>query len=142
MKTVAEGSTVQIEFTGKLEDGTVFDKTDEGKPLEFVVGEKKVLPSLENAVQGMKKGESKTLKLEPKDAFGDRVEGLVKQIPRNALPKELEPKPGMMLVLAAPDGRKVPVTITKVEDKNITIDLNHPLAGKNVTFEIKVVDVS
>lgn len=140
-EVVKEGSTVQIDFTGKLEDGTVFDQSPEGQPLEFVIGEKKVLPALEEALKGMKKGGTKELKLEPKDAFGERIEDLTKEIPQDILPKEQEPKKGMMLMLQTPDGRKVPAMIADVDDKSVKIDLNHPLAGKTVIFEIKIAGI-
>jgi len=138
--TVKDSSTVKVEYTGKLEDGTVFDKTQD-KPLEFEMGKKMLLPAFEEAVKGMKLNESKTFKLTPENGYGERVEDLVKEVPKEALPKEPEVKKGMMLAIQAPDGRKIPAVITEVGDKTVKLDLNHPLAGKALNFEIKVVDI-
>ncbi len=138
--TVKDISTVKVEYTGKLEDGTVFDKTQD-KPLEFEMGKKMLLPAFEEAVKGMKLNESKTFKLTPENGYGERVEDLVKEVPKEALPKEPEVKKGMMLAIQAPDGRKIPAVITEVGDKTVKLDLNHPLAGKALNFEIKVVDI-
>ena len=138
---VKNGDKVKVEYTGKLDDGTVFD-TSEGKaPLEFEVGSGKVIPGFEKAVEGMEKGAEKNLKIESKDAYGDPNPQLVKKIPRTQLPQDQEPKTGMILTVKTPSGQQIPAKITEVTDSDITIDLNHPLTGKNLNFNIKIVDV-
>jgi len=138
---VKKGDKVKVDYTGKLEDGTVFD-TSEGKhPLEFEVGAGKLIKGFDNAVMGMKKGEEKEVKIEPKDAYGDHNPALLKKIPRDKLPPEPEPKAGMMLAMKTPDGRQFPAKIAEVDDKEITIDLNHPLAGRILIFTIKLVEI-
>ena len=141
MAVAKEGSRVKVLFEGKLEDGTVFDKTERGNPIEFVVGEGRVLPKIENLVKGMKTGEKKSIKLKPEDAFGPRREDLVKDIPRHAITLDKEPKVGAILLLKSPEGRTFSATIVKVEKETLRIDLNHPLAGKNVIINIELLSV-
>jgi peptidylprolyl isomerase len=133
---------VKLEYEGKLEDGTVFDSSERhGKPLEFVIGTDQIIPGFEKAVMRMQKGEEKTFKLKPPEAYGEHNPQLVQKFPRDRLPKGDEPKPGMLLVLTLPDGNQLPAKITGVEKDWITIDLNHPLAGKTLTFKIKLVEI-
>ena len=138
---IKKGDKVKIEYTGTLDDGTVFD-TSEGKaPLEFEAGTGKVIKGFDNAILGMKKGEEKNVKIESKNAYGDNNPELKKKIPRDQLPQDQEPKPGMVLVVKTQNGQQFPAKIAEVADKEITLDLNHPLAGKNLNFKIKIVDV-
>ena len=140
---VKSGDKVKVEYTGTLDDGTVFDSSEKhGKPLEFEVGAKQVIPGFENAVIGMKKGEEKEVKLKSSEAYGDPRPELVKKFPREQLPKDKELKAGMMLAVGLPNGAQIPARITDVNDKEVTIDMNHPLAGKGLNFKIKVVDIS
>ena len=138
---IKNGDKVKIEYTGKLDDGSVFDTSAGKQPLEFEVGSGKVIKGVDNAVLGMEKGQEKNVKLEPKEAYGERNQQLMKKIPREHLPKEQEPKPGMVLIIKTPNGQQIPAKIADVTDNEITLDLNHPLAGKNLNFGIKVVDV-
>jgi len=141
--TVKKGDKVKVEYTGTLEDGTVFDASEKhGKPLEFEAGSGMVIPGFDNAVVGMKKDEEKEVKIEAKDAYGDVNPQLTQKIPRDKIPPEPEPKAGMMIGLAMPDGRQFPAIIKEVTDTEVTIDLNHPLAGKTLTFKIKVVGIN
>lgn len=141
--TMKDGSKVKIEYEGKLEDGTVFDSSKtHGQPLEFEIGAKQVIPGFENAVKEMKKGEEKEITLEPKDAYGDPNPALVKKLPREQLPKDQEVKPGMMLGITLPSGKQFPAVIKEVDDKEVTIDMNHPLAGKKLIFKLKLIEVS
>ena len=140
---VKKGDRVTLEYTGTLEDGTVFDSSkNHKKPLEFEVGSGQVIPGFDKAVMGMKKGEKKKFTLQPSEAYGDRNSELTQIVPRTQLPKGHEPKAGMMLAVGTPDGRQVPATITKVTADNVTLDMNHPLAGKALTFDIKLVGIS
>jgi len=138
---IKKGDKIKVEYTGTLDDGKVFDSSEGKPPLEFEVGARKIIKGFDEAVIGMKKGEEKEIKLEPKDAYGDLNPTLVKKVPRDKIPKEPEPKPGMILALGTPDGQQIPARITEVSDTDVTIDLNHPLAGKTLTFKIKVVDI-
>jgi FKBP-type peptidyl-prolyl cis-trans isomerase 2 len=140
---IKEGDKVKIEYTGTLEDGTVFDSSEKhGKPLEFEVGAKQIIKGFENAVVGMEKGEEKEFKLQPEEGYGPHNPQLIKKVPRDKLPPEPEPKAGMMIALGTPDGKQFPARITEVTDAEITIDLNHPLAGKVLNFKIKVVEIA
>jgi FKBP-type peptidyl-prolyl cis-trans isomerase 2 len=139
---IKEGDKVKVEYTGTLDDGTVFD-TSEGKaPLEFEVGTGKVIKGFNDAILSMEKGEEKSVKIESKDAYGDYNPQLIKKIPKDQLPQDQEPKEGMILMIKTPQGQKFPARIKEVSDKEITVDLNSPLAGKNLNFKLKVVDVS
>lgn len=141
---VKTGNTVTVEYEGKFESGEVFDSSQHGEhhhPLTFVVGAKQVIPGFDSAVLGMKDGEEKEVTIKPEEAYGEKRDDLEKEIPRNVLPKEQEPKAGMTLLMGTPDGRQFPVQIKKVGEENITIDLNHPMAGKTLIFKIKIVKI-
>ncbi len=140
---VEDGNKVKLEYKGTLDDGTVFDSSEaHGEPLEFEMGAGQVIPGFEDAVKGMEKGEEKTFKLKPDEAYGDHNPELIKVVPRDQMPADQEPEAGMMLIMELPNGAKLPAVITEVTDESVTIDLNHPLAGKILTFEIKIVDVA
>lgn len=142
MAKIKKGDKVKIEYTGKLKDGKVFD-TSEGKgPLSFEIGAKQVIPGFENNVEGMKKGEEKEFTLSADEAYGPVRAELSQEVPRDKLPPEPEPQEGMMLLMKAPTGQQIPARITKVADGKVTIDLNHPLAGRELTFTVKVVGVN
>jgi peptidylprolyl isomerase len=136
------GKAVKIEYTGKFDDGQVFDSSKGREPLEFVLGSGQVIPGFDKAVMNMEVGEEKTVKIESKDSYGERKEELKQVIPRSQLPPTPEPKVGMQLVMQTPQGQQMPAMIAKVEDDKVTLDLNHPLAGKDLTFEIKLVEVN
>ncbi len=137
---IKKGDKVKVDYTGTLEDGTVFDTSEGKEPLEFEVGSGQLIKGFDDAVIGMEKGDEKEIKLEPADAYGDYNPALTQKVPRESLPKEPEPKPGMSLLMVLPDGKRFPVTISEVTDEEVTLDLNHPLAGKTLTFRIKIVD--
>ena len=140
---IKEGDKVKIEYTGTLDDGTVFDSSEKHeKPLEFEVGSKQVIKGFEDAVKGMAEGEEKEIKLEPQDAYGNLNPDLVKKVPKEQLPTDKELKSGMVLLASLPNGTQLPCKVTKVEDKEVTLDMNHPLAGKKLNFKIKVVEIS
>lgn len=138
---VKNGDKVKVEYEGKLDDGTVFDSSEKcGEPLEFEVGSGQIIPGFEEAIMGMENGEEKEFKLESSDAYGSRNPQLIQKVPKNQLPPEV--MPGMMLMVGLPNGVQVPVKITEVTDEWVTIDMNHPLAGENLNFKIKIVDIS
>jgi len=140
---VKKGDKVKVEYEGTLEDGTVFDSTEKhGEPLEFEVGSGQLITGFDDAIVGMKKGEEKEVTLEPGDAYGDHNPELMKKVPRAQMPKNEELEPGMMLMLTLPNGMQFTAQVVEVDTETITLDLNHPLAGKTLNFKIKVVDIA
>ena len=143
MKVVAKGNKIKVEYTGTLEDGTVFDSSEKHNcPLEFVVGEGQLIKGFDDAVVGMKIGEEKEITLPPDQAYGPHNPEFVRDMPKNLFPENQEIKPGMIFMVDLQDGRQIPVRVTKVTDENVTIDLNPPLAGKTLVFKIKVVEIA
>tara|TARA_Y100000310_G_scaffold70474_1_gene66141 strand:- start:2805 stop:3335 length:531 start_codon:yes stop_codon:yes gene_type:complete len=140
-KQVKPGDTVKVEYTGTLDDGSIFDTSEGRDPLEFKVGEGQMIPGFDTAVIGMKIGQEKEIKLEPSEAYGDPNPALIQEVPRDDIPIEEELKPGTLLAVTVPNGNQVPATITEVTDETVTIDVNHPLAGQTLNFKIKVVDI-
>jgi peptidylprolyl isomerase len=142
MAAVKDGDTVKIHYTGKLSDGTVFDSTREREPMQFAVGSDEIIPGVEKAVVGMKPGESKTIKLAAGDAFGPRQDAMVFKLERNKLPDGLTLENGRQLQYTPENGPKRVLTITNVTDKSVTLDGNHPLAGKDLTFDLELVAIA
>jgi FKBP-type peptidyl-prolyl cis-trans isomerase 2 len=142
-QTAKKGDIVKVEYEGSLEDGTIFDCTEKhnGQPLEFEAGCGRMIKGFDEAVLGMRAGESKTVKLAPEQAYGRFNPLLVQKVPREHLPKEPEPKPGMMIVMSLPTGEQIPARITDVSKDAVTMDFNHPLTGKTLIFKIKVVEI-
>jgi FKBP-type peptidyl-prolyl cis-trans isomerase 2 len=136
-----QGDAVQVHYTGKLEDGTVFDTSQDREPLEFTIGEDRVIPGFESAVLGMEPGDSKTQELGPDDAYGQRREDMVMELDRGQIPEDLDPEVGQQLHLRMEDGQRVPVVITKLGEESVTIDANHPLAGKKLIFDIELISI-
>ncbi|MBW2964299.1 peptidylprolyl isomerase [Candidatus Woesearchaeota archaeon] len=136
-----DGDVACVHYTGSLETGEVFDSSKDRAPLEFVVGSGQLIKGFDTAVIGMKKGDKKKVLLNPDDAYGDRDDKRMQTVPRDMLPKEPEPQTGMMLTIRTPTGQMFPAKIEKVEGKMVTIDFNHPLAGKKLNFEIELVDI-
>ncbi len=141
MAEVSAGDTVKVHYTGKLEDGTVFDSSREREPLEFTIGEGQIIPGFEDAVTGMEEGEEKTVDISPDQAYGPRHDDAVVEMDRSQLPEEVDPEIGMQLQLQGQDGRAFPARITEIGDEILTLDANHPLAGETLTFDIEVVEV-
>jgi peptidylprolyl isomerase len=140
---VKNGDKVKVEYKGILEeDGTVFDTSEGREPLEFEVGLGQVIKGFDSAVIGMEIGEEKKVVLPPSEAYDEFDPTLLKKIPRDKLPEGQEPKVGMLLELRTPDGLSVPTRISEVTAEDVTIDLNHPLAGKTLIFQIKLIDIS
>jgi FKBP-type peptidyl-prolyl cis-trans isomerase 2 len=139
---IKDGDTVEILFEAKLEDGTVFDKTEEDQPLKLTIGEGKILPAVENAIKGMKVGESKEIVIEPEDGFGPYIDELVADIPKSAINPDLKLELGMVLIIKMPTGKRYPARVIEIGDNSVKIDLNHPLAGKKLIFFIKLIKVN
>ncbi|MEJ7577769.1 MAG: peptidylprolyl isomerase [Pyrinomonadaceae bacterium] len=136
---VGQGDTVHVHYTGRLEDGEIFDSSDDGEPLQFQVGEGEVIKGFDDGVRGMQIGERKTLEIEAEDAYGERVEALVQQVPRGGINLDVEPQAGMQLTLQLPDGNEIPVAITEVTHDQVTLDANHPLAGQKLIFDVTLI---
>lgn len=141
MAQAKHGDTVKVHYTGKLEDGTVFDTSIDRDPLQFTIGEGQVIPGFEQAVLGMNPGESKTIRIPTDEAYGTRREEMVMVVDRNQLPADLNPEVGQQLQRSQPDGQTIVVTVTEVSKSSVTVDANHPLAGKDLTFDIQLVEV-
>ena len=143
MKVVAKGNKIKVEYTGTLEDGTVFDSSKKhNSPLEFIVGEGQLIKGFDDAVIGMKIGEEKEITLPPEEAYGQHNPEFVRDMPKNMFPENQEIKPGMIFMVDLQDGRQLPVRVTNVTEENVTIDLNPPLAGKTLIFKIKIVEIA
>jgi len=136
---VKKGDRIKVEYEGTLADGMVFDSSEEGGPLEFVVGAGEVIQGFEDAVIGMEVGEGSTVTLEPIDAYGEPAEDLIVTIPNEQFPDGLEAD--TMVLIEDDAGKKFPARVVSIEEETITFDLNHPLAGKSLTFTIKIVEI-
>ena len=141
MTQAKSGDTVRIHYTGTMDDGTQFDSSDGRDPLEFSLGGGQVIPGFDSAVDGMAVGENKSVTVQPDQAYGERHEQLVQQVPKSALPEDMEPAIGMQLQSQSPDGQVMNLVITEVADETITVDANHPLAGQALTFAVELVEI-
>lgn len=141
MSKATSGDTVRVHYKGTLPEGEVFDSSEGRDPLEFTLGESQVIPGFEKTVEGMKEGESRTTTVPAADAYGEPRSDLEIQMPRDQFPEGVEPEIGQQLGLQQPDGRTVPVRVVGVAEEKVTLDANHPLAGKDLTFEIELVEV-
>ena len=141
MPEAKSGDAVRIHYTGKLDDGTEFDSSLNREPLEFTLDRGQVVPGFENAVMGMNTGESKTTVIPPEEAYGPHRSELVQEVDLSELPEGLIPQKGQKLRMRQPDNQPMIVEITEVSESSITLDANHELAGKALTFEIKLVEI-
>src|SRR5512142_3446336 len=138
---IEKGRVVDLDYSLHLGDGEVVDRSDPGEPLTYLHGEGEIVPGLENALEGMEKGQSKQVVVKPTDGYGDRDEERVQRVPRKAFPPGFVPEVGMELSAQGPGGEEIPFVVQKVEPETVTIDLNHPLAGKTLHFDITVREV-
>jgi FKBP-type peptidyl-prolyl cis-trans isomerase 2 len=142
MSQVKKDDTVKVHYTGKLKDGQVFDSSVErDEPIEFKVGDGKIIPGFENGIIDMKVNEKKTIEIAKEDAYGEVHDELYQEIPKDQLPDEVEPAEGMGLVAKNPDGSERELRINAVKDESIIVDANHPLAGKDLNFEVEVLEI-
>lgn len=140
MTQAKEGDMVKVYYTVKLGDGTVIGSTTNHEPLQFTIGEGQILPGFEQAVVGMNLGESKTIEVPADQAFGPHLDEMVVAIDRARLPEEFNPKIGEQVQFRQEDGQIATVLVTNVSALSITIDANHPLAGKDLTFDIQFIE--
>ncbi len=149
MAQAKSGDKVKVHYTGRLAGGEVFDSSecqDDGcgcssGPLEFVIGAGNVIPGFEQGVIGMSPGETKTVVIPADQAYGERVEEMVAVVPRADIPAELTLEVGGQLEVTQADGSAFPVIITEVTDTTVTLDANHPLAGRALTFDLRLVEI-
>ncbi len=140
--SVQNGDTIKVHYTGRFEDGMIFDSSMGGNPLEFTLGNHEVIRGFENAALGMAVGDTKTVSIEPKDAYGDYNENLVVDMPREYFPEEISPEVGMRLIIVDNNGEELPVVVSDIHDESVRLDANHPLAGKKLIFDIELVEIS
>ena len=139
--TVKKGDMIKIEFTATLDDGTIIDKSEEGEPMEFTAGSGKRLIGLTQAVIGMKINEKRRITVKPEDAFGLRDESKVGGLPKTAFPEDYDYTIGKIVEIKDNEGKIMKGVIIAVAGENVRIDLNHPLAGKNIAYDVKIVEV-
>ncbi|MFC1516434.1 peptidylprolyl isomerase [Thermodesulfobacteriota bacterium] len=141
MGQVKNGNTVKIHFTGKLENGEVFDTSLEREPMEFQVGNGDVMQGLEEGIVGMALGDTKTIEIRPEQGFGARHEDLVVEVVKTLLPESVTPEVGQQLQVSKAEGETIVVTIIDMDDDTVTLDANHPLAGHTLIFDVELVEV-
>ena len=142
MAQAKTGDTVKVHYTGKLEDDTVFDTSANRDPLQFTMGEGQLIPGFEQAVVGMNPGESKTINVPADEAYGPHHKEMIMEVPRNQFPVDLELEVDQQLQMVnQADGRKLIATVIDVSESDVTLDANHPLAGKDLTFDIQLMEI-
>jgi peptidylprolyl isomerase len=142
MTQAKSGDTVKIHYTGRLQDGTVFDSSNDREPLQFNIGSGQVIPGFEEAVTGMKIGEKKTALIPFDKAYGKRDPSMVMVVDRKHVPAEIDPEVGQRLQIGSPSGELIAVTVIEVNVENITLDANPPLAGEDLTFDLELVEIA
>lgn len=133
-------TVVKMHYKGTLSDGSVFDSSEGREPLEFVYGIGMIIPGLEEGISGLKQGDKKTLNIASEKAYGSRQEEAMQEVPKDQLPQDQELKVGMQLAAQGPQG-VIPVVIADIKEETVLIDFNHPLAGKDLTFDVEITDV-
>jgi len=141
MSEAKKGDKVKVHYTGRLNDGSEFDSSKGREPLEFEIGTQQVIPGFENAVIGLKTGDSVTVEIPHAEAYGPKVDEMVLKIEKEKLPQDFKPEVGQQYQLPQDNGQNVVVTVTEITDDTIELDANHPLAGKDLTFDIELVEI-
>ena len=141
MTTAKTGDTVRIHYTGTLADGAVFDSSQGRDPLEFTVGSGQIIPGLDAAIPGMSEGETKKVEVPSDQAYGPVQDQARQAVPRDQIPAEIPLDIGTQLQMQGPQGQVMPVTVAEVTEDEVTLDANHPLAGKDLTFDIEMVEI-
>jgi peptidylprolyl isomerase len=136
------GDKVKVNYTGKLDDGTVFDTTSGRSPLEFTIGEGQLIPDFEQAVIGMEPGESKSIQVASENAYGPHRDEMVMTVERKDLPQGLDPQVNQQLQVQQANSQPFVVTVTEVSEASVTLDANHPLAGKDLLFDIQLAEIA
>tara|TARA_R100001369_G_scaffold20091_3_gene36995 strand:+ start:76932 stop:77360 length:429 start_codon:yes stop_codon:yes gene_type:complete len=141
MSQVKKNDTVKVHYTGKLADGQIFDSSEGKDPIEFTLGEGQLIPGFENGLIDMKLNEKKTINISKEEAYGEPREELIQEVEKSQLPPEIAPEVGMGLVSKGPDGREMNLLVAEVKENTIVVDGNHPLAGKDLIFDLEVVEI-
>ena len=141
MNQVKENNTVKVNYTGKLADGQVFDSSEGKEPIEFTLGQGQLIPGFEKGLIDMKLNEKKTITVAKEEAYGDVNKDLIQEVKKTELPQDMTPEVGMGLVSKSPDGQEMNLLVVEVREESIVIDGNHPLAGKELIFDLEVVEI-
>jgi FKBP-type peptidyl-prolyl cis-trans isomerase SlpA len=141
MSQVKENNTVKVHYTGKLSDGQVFDSSEGKEPLEFTLGQGRLIPGFEKGLMDMKLNEKKTVTIAKEEAYGEVNQDLIQEVQKSELPQEIKPEVGMGLVSKSSDGQEMNLQVIEVREASIVLDGNHPLAGKDLTFDLEVVEI-
>ncbi|NNU14970.1 peptidylprolyl isomerase [Parvularcula sp. ZS-1/3] len=141
MSQTKSGDTIRINYTGGFPDGTTFDSSEGREPLELQLGSGQIIPGLDQALHGMEVGEKKQVSIAPAQGYGERDETRMIQVPRAQLPQDIPTEPGTQLAMQGPDGQPVPVMIAAADEENVTLDANHPLAGRDLVFDVEIVEI-
>jgi len=142
MSQAKDGDTVKVHYTGKLDNGHIFDTSLEREPLTVEMGDGSVIPGFENGIRGMAPGDKKTITIAPEEAYGEIRTDLVLKVNKTEFPENISPEMGQQLQLTQSDGGVVVVTVTEIEEEQVTLDANHPLAGKTLIFDIELVELA
>jgi FKBP-type peptidyl-prolyl cis-trans isomerase 2 len=141
MNQVKENNTVKVNYTGKLADGQVFDSSEGKEPIEFTLGQGQLIPGFEKGLIDMKLNEKKTITVAKEEAYGDVNKDLIQEVKKTELPQDMTPEVGMGLVSKSPDGQEMNLMVVEVKEESIVIDGNHPLAGKELVFDLEVIEI-
>jgi len=141
MCKVKQGDKVKVHYTGRLEDGTVFDSSEGRDPMTFEIGSGQVIPGVDQGVLDMKEGDSRTLTIEPDNAYGPKRDELIAQVKKSVFPSEIKVEIGQQLQMEQSEGESIPVVISAIDGDDVTLDANHPLAGKTLIFDIKMAGI-
>lgn len=141
MSSAKNGDLVFVHYTGKFDSGEVFDSSADGNPLYFVIGEGNIIEGFEKAIVGMNIGDKKTIDLTPEEGYGDYSDEKIITVTRSNFGDEFEPEVDLQLALQMENGERAIATITEFDEENVTLDLNHPLAGQALHFELELVDI-
>ncbi len=141
MSQAKSGDTVKVHYTGTLADGSQFDSSQGRDPLEFTLGGGNVIPGFDQGVTGMAVGETKTIHIPAEESYGPRHDHLTQDVPRSAMPTDIELEQGMVLNAQGPEGQTLNFTVVEFDDQSVKVDGNHPLAGKDLTFALELVAI-
>jgi peptidylprolyl isomerase len=141
MSEAKHGDTVKVHYTGKLKDGTIFDTSTNRHPMQFTIGDGQIIPGFEQAVVGMRPGQLKTVQVPTDKAYGPHREDMVVTVDHDQFPESLEPEVGQTLEITGSDGLKAVATVADVSKDTVTLDINHPLAGEELVFDIQLIEV-
>jgi len=137
---VTEGKLIKVSYTLKV-NGDVIDSTNEGEPFEFRVGSSQVIPGFEKALIGMKAGEKKLFEVTPDEGYGQENPEGIHEVSKDELPPDIKPEVGMTLYAREPNGQTIPVRISEVKEDAVVVNFNHPLAGKNLNYEVEIIEI-